>query len=134
VVSGLGLDIYMQKHIFGPLGMKDTAFFLDGRTAKGKQQLDRLVPCFDFAPGFGCRNSNFVHRDNREKCPKGLPQLLLGGGGLVSTLDDFNAFCQALLKDGEGILDSLLTLTLTLNPNLNPNSNPNPNPNPNPNE
>jgi len=27
----------------------------------------------------------------------------MGGGGLVSTLDDFHKFCRALIKDGEGL-------------------------------
>jgi CubicO group peptidase (beta-lactamase class C family) len=58
LVSGLSLDTYMHDNVFAPLGMTDTAFYIDGETDKGKAQLKRLVPCYDFVPGFGCQVSS----------------------------------------------------------------------------
>jgi CubicO group peptidase (beta-lactamase class C family) len=96
IVSKQTLDVYMTENIFKPLNMPDTAFYFDGETDEGKAQLARLVPCFDFVPGFGYKPSCRI-RSSRVKSNDGSPQLLMGGGGLVSTIDDFARFCNALV-------------------------------------
>lgn len=97
-LSGQSLPEFMQQHIFGPLKMVDTAFYVPA------DKLDRLV--------------EFYHRDKdgkTEKFPNDdytkLPAGASGGGGLVSTTSDYMRFCQMLLNggvlDGQRILSPL---------------------------
>ena len=44
VVSGMTLDAYLDEHIFGPLGMVDTGFWLND------EQLPRLAACYTRTP------------------------------------------------------------------------------------
>ena len=91
VVSGQPLDTYFQERIFGPLGMTDTGFWVEGPEASG--ELAAL-----YVPGPGGRlgrNDDLGGRALRR------PACLAGGGGLVSTTADYHRFTQALLGGGE---------------------------------
>ena len=91
VVSGQPLDTYFQERIFGPLGMTDTGFWVEGPEASG--ELAAL-----YVPGPGGRldrNDDLGGRALRR------PACLAGGGGLVSTATDYHRFTQTLLGGGE---------------------------------
>ena len=89
VVSGLDLETYMQRHIFGPLGMPDTSFIQrpewDSRltTAHARQPNGSLQPM----PAVAAASTD------REFFP--------GGGGLFSTASDYLRFLRALMNGGE---------------------------------
>ena len=90
VVSGMTFDVFLQKRLFGPLGMKHTTFYLDDAQraglvtayAKNKDtgKLDAVPPRPEFGP--------------RDKPPQ-------GNGGLYSTAQDYARFCQMLLNGGQ---------------------------------
>ena len=89
VVSGMSFDVFVQKRIFDPLGMKSTTFYLDdksrARLATGyakNRSTGELEPA-SLSPSFGVR---------------GKPPL--GNGGLFSTGPDYARFCQMLLGGG----------------------------------
>ena len=82
VVSGEPLDQFLASHIFKPLGMVDTGFYVPG------EKLSRLV---DPAPE-GRGDLFDVTKPAR---------YLSGAGGLVSTAPDYLRFCQMLLNGGE---------------------------------
>lgn len=82
--SGQSLGAFMRERIFEPLGMKDTGFWVP------PDKIDRLPPF----PGF----------DSPVSAWSSEPPFETGGGGLVSTIDDFFAFERMLLRKGEGIL------------------------------
>jgi CubicO group peptidase (beta-lactamase class C family) len=90
--SGQSLSAFMQDHLFGPLGMADTGFQVPadkvGRLASNYMTdlKDRTkLTFFDDA------------RDSRWSRP---PAFEAGGGGLVSTVDDYLAFQRMLLNKG----------------------------------
>ncbi|GAB4522214.1 MAG: serine hydrolase domain-containing protein [Amphiplicatus sp.] len=93
VASGQSLEAFMRERLFAPLGMTDTAFFLDESDFERLAVVyafddeGRLVPSKggDFAPdpnadGFGWAS---------------------GGAGLLSTARDYARFCLMLLNGGE---------------------------------
>jgi len=89
--AGLSLETFFRQRIFEPLGMKDTAFSVP------PEKLDRLPPCYQANPETGAldlfddTNSHWSH-------PPAFPS---GGGGLVSTVDDFLAFGLMMLNQGK---------------------------------
>lgn len=84
------LDDYLQKAVFEPLGMVDTGFSVPADKA------DRFVSCH------GNEDGTLIVVDKAEKSPYlQKPMFLSGGGGLVSTMEDYARFCQALVNLGE---------------------------------
>ena len=90
VISGQPFDMFLRERVLAPLGMRDTAFqvtpealprfaALYTRGADGKPTLMDDVPTSIFL---------------KSRLPS-------GGGGLVSTLDDYLRFCRFLLNKGE---------------------------------
>ena len=90
VVSGMPFETFLQKRLFEPLGMRDSAFSVPKEnvdrfaalyrpTQEGKLQLARNAP---------------LANDDLSFFPS-------GGGGLVSTAADYLRFCQMLLNGGE---------------------------------
>jgi CubicO group peptidase (beta-lactamase class C family) len=92
--SGRSLGEFFQERIFGPLGMHDTGF----RVPEAK--LDRLAVCYQADPETGALQIFDAAGDSIWSRP---PIFESGGGGLVSTVDDYLAFCRMLL--GEGIYE-----------------------------
>jgi len=86
VLSGLTLGEYLQRHIFAPLGMVDTAFYVPAR------EHGRLAEAFAKDPDTGAG----VQLINVHDAPK----FESGGGGLVSTAGDYARFLQMLLNGG----------------------------------
>ena len=89
-LSGKPLDEFFAERVFKPLAMADTAFFVPA------DKLDRLSVNYGMkdgrlSPVDGSKTSQFATR----------PALLSGGGGLVSTADDYLRFAQMMLNRGE---------------------------------
>lgn len=95
VVSGEKLADYFRKHIFEPLGMKDTYFYLP------KEKQARLTPIYSYDA-----NGHFQLLDNdpivyNPDYPKNNDiGHYAGGGGLSSTAPDYATFIQCLLNNG----------------------------------
>jgi CubicO group peptidase (beta-lactamase class C family) len=90
VVSGERLDTFLAEHVFAPLGMDDTAFWV------APDELDRLAALYMPNPAGGLlRNTSMGDAATRE------PTFLSGGGGLVSTAADYHRFAQMLARGGE---------------------------------
>ena len=94
VASGMDLDAFFKTRIFEPLGMHDTGFYVP------EEKLDRLMSCYQRDPltgeiskqdGSGAASKQYAAK----------PIYLSGGGGLVSTMDDYHQFCRMLLNYGE---------------------------------
>ncbi len=85
-VSGERLDRYLQDHVLGPLGMKDTSFKLSA------SQRERLSAVHQRADDGSLAAIEF-----------GIPQepeFHMGGGGLYGTAPDYLAFCRMILNGG----------------------------------
>jgi CubicO group peptidase (beta-lactamase class C family) len=93
VISGLPLNEYLDRHIFEPLGMVDTGFWVT------QDQFDRLTTNYMRTPDERMLRVD-VPRTDRHCIP---PAYLSGAGGLLSTLDDYLRFVRMLL--GGGALD-----------------------------
>ena len=91
-LSGESLPVFMEEHIFAPLGMKDTAFFVP----EAKQP--RLAALYDADPATGQLIPAVEGAWRDVGKPPAAP---LGGGGLVSTAADFARFAQMILNKGE---------------------------------
>lgn len=93
-VSGQRLATYMQDHVLGPLGMKDTAFRI------GDAQRARLAAMHARQPDGSLQPTPFeVPQD---------PEFHMGGGGLYGTAPDYLRFCRMVL--GKGRLDGMQVL------------------------
>jgi CubicO group peptidase (beta-lactamase class C family) len=90
-VSGQTLDVFFAEHIFQPLDMKDTGFYV----AEGKH--DRFSKCYGPDPNGGLKATGELGADGF-LAPR---TFLSGGGGLVSTARDYLRFCQMLLNKGK---------------------------------
>ena len=93
VLSGTTLDKFFEDKIFKPLGMKDTAFFV------AEEKWNRLATLYAPKPE-GARGIQKSMAPAQESFKK-KPNLLLGGAGLTSTLDDYARFYQMLLNNGQ---------------------------------
>jgi CubicO group peptidase (beta-lactamase class C family) len=91
IVSGQPLDAFFAQRILGPLRMTDTRWWVDGVDA------GRLAALYVPDPATG-RAVRFDEHGGRalEK-----PELLSGGGGLISTAADYHRFTQLLAREGE---------------------------------
>ncbi|MFB6247038.1 MAG: serine hydrolase domain-containing protein [Salinibacter sp.] len=90
VVSGQSLDTFLRTRILGPLGMDDTTFEVP------TGEMDRFAT--SYARG---KNGGLVVRDRKRDSEFAAPVTFLsGGGGLVSTMDDYLRFARMLLNGG----------------------------------
>ncbi|HWF46136.1 MAG TPA: serine hydrolase domain-containing protein, partial [Bryobacteraceae bacterium] len=90
-VSGRSLGTFMRERIFDPLGMKDTAFHVP------PEKMDRL-PAFYF---FNRQANKLDFFDSIVNSAwRSEPLSESGGGGLVSTIDDYFAFSRMMLNKG----------------------------------
>jgi CubicO group peptidase (beta-lactamase class C family) len=90
-VSGQSLGTFMHERIFDPLGMKDTAFHVP------PEKIGRLPGFYHFD-----RQANALafFDDPVESAWSSAPGFESGGGGLVSTIDDYFAFSRMMLDGG----------------------------------
>ncbi|GAA4120104.1 serine hydrolase domain-containing protein [Aminobacter aganoensis] len=89
--AGQPLSVFMQERIFGPLGMKDTGFHVPA------DKVGRLATAYsrDFQTG-----KLGVYDEAKGGLFASSPSFEAGGGGLVSTADDYLAFQRMLLGKG----------------------------------
>jgi CubicO group peptidase (beta-lactamase class C family) len=93
-ISGQRFGDFLAEHLFRPLGMKDTAFYV------APEKVARLASFY----GVDKKTKALVEL-TPEKFPAlqdftKMPNLDLGGAGLLSTVDDYARFCQMLLNGG----------------------------------
>jgi CubicO group peptidase (beta-lactamase class C family) len=91
-LSGQSLPDFMRDHIFTPLGMKDAGFFVP---------TDRRAR---FATGYSGNEQGGLTPTESTPGPTDYatqPALPSGGGGLVSTIEDYYRFAQMLADGGQ---------------------------------
>ncbi len=93
VVSGMPLDEFFKTHIFDPLGMNDTRFYLP------KEKASRLVKVQHKVEG-EWKNYPVTFYDTNYPI-KGEKAFFSGGAGLSSTAKDYATFLQMYLNNGE---------------------------------
>ena len=103
VASGQRLDEFLDARVFGPLAMTDTGFYAP------PDQLSRLAALYTRgADGKAARLDSLGESARRP------PDMLSGGGGLVSTAADYHRFTQLLLHRADspaGELDGVRLLS-----------------------
>ena len=98
VVSNQSLDVFLAEHIFQPLDMEDTGFYVP------TEKIDRLVGMYGPEPTGGLQiieapqggTGSYSQTSFRKR-----PKFLSAGGGLVSTATDFMRFCLMLSEKGQ---------------------------------
>ena len=91
--AGPAAGAFLRERIFEPLGMKDTGFSVPAA------KLDRLAtPLRDRCRDRRRSRSSTTRRGGRWASP---PAFESGGGGLVSTVDDYLAFGRMMLNNGQ---------------------------------
>lgn len=93
IISGEPFDSYLQTHIFEPLEMTNTAFYLP------KSKEDRLVAVQTNEKGKWTNYPTTFYDPNYPI--KGAKQFFSGGAGLSSTAEDYAKFLQMYLNNGE---------------------------------
>ena len=90
-ISNMSLEEYFKKNIFEPLEMEDTFFQIP------KEKIDRLANCYIYDQ----TNDKYIVEDDFEKSSYiEKPSCYSGGGGLLSTIDDYMKFCNLLQNKG----------------------------------
>ena len=91
VVSGESLDQYFNRHIFDPLGMNDTYFYLPESKASrlvkviSEDQNHKLINAAEYFSSYPLLKGTYYS----------------GGAGLSSTIKDYAIFLQMMLNKGE---------------------------------
>jgi CubicO group peptidase (beta-lactamase class C family) len=113
-VSGQSLGTFLRERIFEPLGMKDTSFHLP------PEKIDRLTASYRF-------NHQTDKLDFFDTATNSAwlaePPFESAGGGLLSTIDDYFAFCRMMLNKGRHGREQILsraTLELMTSDQLTP--------------
>jgi CubicO group peptidase (beta-lactamase class C family) len=88
-LSGQSLPDFMQQHIFGPLKMNDTGFFVP------RENRDRFAALYA-----GDKDGKMIASPPGDTYAA-QPTMPSGGGGMVSTAKDYLRFAQMLLNRGE---------------------------------
>ena len=94
IISGMPLDAYLNKNVFGPLQMQDTYFYLP------KEKQNRLVKVYSkYSKDSLIEIDPKIYPVNYPLQEKG--QYFSAIGGLVSTTHDYGSFLQCLLRNGK---------------------------------
>ena len=93
VVSGMPFDKFLQTHIFDPLGMNDTRFYLPDDKASRLVAVQQKVN--------GKWEKYPVTFYDTDYPVKGAKSYFAGGAGLSSTVKDYATFLQMYLNGGE---------------------------------
>jgi CubicO group peptidase (beta-lactamase class C family) len=92
-LSGMPFEEFLEKRIFKPLGMVDTAFYVP------KEKLNRFAEFYSYEKDGKLQVVGVKDGLNHDFSAK--PALSSGGGGLVSTATDYMRLCQMLLNGGQ---------------------------------
>ncbi len=96
VLSGQRFDAYLHQHIFQPLGMTDTDFWVPPDKAQRFVTMYAPTDLLDpMQPGLVKADDPLAGQYNRPR------KLLSGGGGLVSTVADYTTLLRVLVNGGE---------------------------------
>ncbi|HEX2174181.1 MAG TPA: serine hydrolase domain-containing protein, partial [Dehalococcoidia bacterium] len=90
--SGQPLETFLRERIFEPLGMKDTSFSVPA------EKVDRFLPSYSTNWETGELTLSDPAEGGQWNRPPTFPS---GGGGLVSTIDDYLALGELLLNKGK---------------------------------
>jgi CubicO group peptidase (beta-lactamase class C family) len=92
-LSGQTLGAYMKDHIFTPLAMNDTSFYVH------EEQKPRFADVYSW----DAKAAKITVNPERPDRPlfTDPKRMESGGGGLVSTTHDYARFCQMMLNKGE---------------------------------
>ena len=93
VVTGEPLEKLLERRLFGPLGMKDTTFYLT------EKQLPRLAKSYQRTDKGELEATDI--RFLNGKSPTSRDRFPAPNGGLFSTAPDYARFCQMVLHGGE---------------------------------
>jgi CubicO group peptidase (beta-lactamase class C family) len=90
VISGQPFDRFLHERVLAPLGMRDTFFQVPA------DKVSRFAACYT-------RRSDGTPLlvDDPQTSRYLAPRLPSGGGGLVSSIDDYMRFCRFMLNKGE---------------------------------
>jgi CubicO group peptidase (beta-lactamase class C family) len=106
--SNQPFETFLRERVFEPLGMKDTGFSVPAA------KLDRLATSYWIHPETGALDLYDAPEGGQWSRPPAFPS---GGGGLVSTVDDYLAFGRMMLNRGthgsERILSRASVETMT---------------------
>ncbi len=106
--SGQPFEAFLRERLFEPLGMRDTAFSVPPAS------LDRFATSYWTNPRTGAAEVYDMPEGGQWSRPPAFPS---GGGGLVSTVDDYLSFARMLLNHGknggERILSRAAVETMT---------------------
>ena len=97
---GQSLETFLRERLFEPLGMKDTGFHVPA------EKLHRLASCYVANPETGALELYDDADDSQWSHP---PTFESGGGGLISTVDDYLTFCRMMLNKGKHGSERLLS-------------------------
>ena len=107
LLSGQPVDAYLREHVFEPLGMVDTGYYVPQdkrhRLASMYGTFDLIEPDVTFLRWYAdaeAAGSN-VLATATEGLASAPHDVLRGGHGLVSTAQDYYRFAQMLLDNGE---------------------------------
>jgi CubicO group peptidase (beta-lactamase class C family) len=93
-LSGQSLSAFLHDHVFAPLGMKDTGFQVPAADAARLSGVFVIAPqtqkLLELTPALFPALQDFTQK----------PPMDSGGGGSVSTADDYALFCQMMLNKG----------------------------------
>ncbi|MCB0925736.1 MAG: beta-lactamase family protein, partial [Mycobacterium sp.] len=87
-IEGKPLHTVLDERVFAPLGMSDTGFFISPETRSRAATMYRLNADAELCD------------DAMGPIPVRVPRFCQGGGGLVSTVDDYLTFARMLLNGG----------------------------------
>ncbi len=90
IISGQKFEDFLQDRLFGPLDMKDTAFYVP------VEKLGRFSACYERASD----KTIILHDDPDQSDYRRPPSFPSGGGGLVGTISDYANFCKMLGQHG----------------------------------
>jgi len=93
-LSGKALPEFMRENIYTPLGMKDAGFYVPA------DKWSRFATVYWVNPKGGGLSPNGPETVNHRDFDK-QPALPSGGGGMVSTIEDYYRFAQMLANGGE---------------------------------
>ncbi|HEY3078899.1 MAG TPA: serine hydrolase domain-containing protein [Chloroflexota bacterium] len=89
--AGQAFDAFLRERIFGPLGMRESAFYVPA------EKLDRFTACHSIDFETGAEQVYDAAEGGQWAQPPAFPS---GADGLVSTVDDYLAFGRMMLNGG----------------------------------